>query len=98
VTDPTKTGSAAVDVEIRYCAICGLLGRAQRLADRIRSDLGIEARIVPGALGQFDVFADGVHIVGRKGGLLNQLMHTGWPDEADVVAWLRQHSASKPAA
>jgi predicted Rdx family selenoprotein len=83
-----------MQVEIRFCATCGLAGRARSLAQRIRAELGIEAAVAPGHLGQFDVYADGVVVASRKGGVLNHVMHRGWPDEAAVIERLRRHRAS----
>jgi predicted Rdx family selenoprotein len=83
-----------MQVEIRFCATCGLAGRARKLAERIRGEFGIEVAVAPGHLGQFDVFADGTVVASRKGGVLNHVMHRGWPDEAAVIERLRRHRAS----
>jgi predicted Rdx family selenoprotein len=86
---------AQLEVQIRFCATCGLAGRARKLAQRIRDELGVEVGIAPGHLGQFDVFADGVVVASRKGGMLNHVMHRGWPDEAAVIERLLRHRAGE---
>jgi predicted Rdx family selenoprotein len=82
-----------MDIQIKYCATCGLAGRARSLAQKVKSELGLEARISPGRLAQFDVFADGQLIASRDPGIVKHLTHRGWPDENAVIERLRQHAA-----
>lgn len=79
-----------MDIEIKYCVTCGLGGRARRLAERIGRELGVAARLTPGRLGQFAVFADGSLVSGRKSGVLYCVTYTGFPDESEVVERLRR--------
>lgn len=85
-----------MQVEIKYCVVCGLAGRARRLARRIADEIGVEAKLTSGPLGEFDVIADGTLIASRRSGLLNHLTYRGWPDEDAVLARLRER-AGQPA-
>lgn len=52
-------------VTIKYCAPCGYRARAERLAERLREELGRESRLVPGNFGVFKVW-DGDRLVFDK--------------------------------
>jgi selT/selW/selH-like putative selenoprotein len=83
-----------MDVTIRYCAICGYRGRAERLRDAIREHVGVEAVLEHGGLGQFDVLADGDLVASREHGILNHLIRGGFPDDARVVETLTRLAAT----
>jgi hypothetical protein len=51
----------------------------------IKSRLGIDATMVEGRTGQFEVFADGVSVVQRSGNKLTRMLGAGYPDLDQVV-------------
>jgi selenoprotein W-related protein len=46
-------------VEIHHCASCGFRSKAAKLADELKKEFGIEAALVTGEVGSFDVFLNG---------------------------------------
>ena len=59
----------------------------------IKQRLGIEAVLVPGKTGQFEVLADGEKIVERGGNWLTRSFGAGYPDLNHVIERLEQHRA-----
>jgi len=54
----------------------------------IRTHLGIEATMVEGRTGQFEVVVDGVSIVQSGGNRLTRILGAGYPDPHEVVQLL----------
>jgi hypothetical protein len=66
--------------------------RALGLAEKIRSELGLDVAIRPTRLSSephLEVLVDGVTIAWRHGGPLEHSMGLGWPDDARVIETLR---------
>ena len=72
-----------MDISIQYCGSWGYKPRAASLADKLKSNFDIEARLIEGAGGIFDV---------KLGGNLVYSKHeTGsFPDEDELIASLRE--------
>ena len=51
----------------------------------IRTRLSIEATMIEGRTGQFEVIADGISIVQRGGNRLTRMFGAGYPDLDEVV-------------
>lgn len=66
------------DVSITYCRPCGYEKRAKDAASALRERLSVEARLVPGTGGVFEVKV-GDRIVARRA-------KGHFPDAAEVVA------------
>jgi selenoprotein W-related protein len=66
------------DVSITYCKPCGYLNRAEEAAAELKKQLDIDATLVPGKGGIFQVQVDG-KVVARK-----RLWH--FPDAKEIVA------------
>ena len=56
------------------------------MAATIKSETGLEAQVVGGGLGQFDIEVDGVVIASKQKGLLKGKEVGGWPDPALLIA------------
>ena len=65
------------DVSITYCKPCGYLGRAEDAAAELKRELGVDATLIPGKGGIFQVEVDG-KIVAKK-----KLFH--FPDVKEIV-------------
>ena len=48
-----------MEIKIRYCFLWNYKPHATRLAAELRNSLNIEAKLIPGWIGTFDVFVDG---------------------------------------
>jgi selT/selW/selH-like putative selenoprotein len=48
-----------MQVKIEYCAPCGYLPQATSLASEIKNKYGVDAELVKGVKGIFDVYVDG---------------------------------------
>jgi hypothetical protein len=59
----------------------------------IKQRLGIEAVLVPGKTGQFEVLADGEQIVERGGNWLTRSFGAGYPDLNRVIEQLEERRA-----
>jgi len=59
----------------------------------IKQRLGIEAVLVPGKTGQFEVIADGERIAERGGNWLTRSFGAGYPDLNSVIQQLEQRRA-----
>jgi hypothetical protein len=59
----------------------------------IRQRLGVEAVLVPGKTGQFEVIADGERIAERGGNWFTRSLGAGYPDLENVVQQLEQRRA-----
>ncbi len=59
----------------------------------IRQRLGLEAALVPGKIGQFEVIADGERIAERGGNWFTRSLGAGYPDPEDVVTQLQKRRA-----
>ena len=59
----------------------------------IKQRLGIEAVLVPGKTGQFEVLADGEKIVERGGNWLTRSFGAGYPDLNRVIEQLEERRA-----
>jgi selenoprotein W-related protein len=66
------------DVSITYCKPCGYQQRAADAAAELRKQLGIDATLIPGKGGIFEVQVDGKAVARKK------LFH--FPDAGEVVA------------
>ncbi|HZP87748.1 MAG TPA: SelT/SelW/SelH family protein [Burkholderiales bacterium] len=64
-------------IKITYCKPCGYAARAQRLAAALDAKLGLEAELVAGTGGIFEVSVDDKVVVKRA--------RTGFPTEEDVL-------------
>ena len=60
----------------------------------IKERLGIEAVVVPGKTGQFEVIADGKTIAERGGNWLTRSFGAGYPDLDSVVQQVEKRRAS----
>ena len=63
----------------------------------IRKRLGIEAVLIPGKTGQFEVIADGERIAERGGNWLTRSFGAGYPDLNGVIEQLEHRRVSDPA-
>jgi selenoprotein W-related protein len=52
-------------VEIYHCTTCGFQARAVSLAEEIKKEFGVEAKLIIGKIGSFDVVVDGEKIFSR---------------------------------
>lgn len=66
------------EISIIYCKPCGYLKRAEDAASALRERLDIEAELVPGTGGIFEVRVDDKVVAQRS--------REGFPDPAEVVA------------
>ena len=60
----------------------------------IKERLGIEAVIIPGKTGQFDVLADGKKVAERGGNWFTRSFGAGYPDLESVLKQLEKQRAS----
>ena len=51
--------------------------------------MSIDAEMVEGRRGQFEILVDGQVVIERRGGLLAKLFGKPWPDSEDVVNAVR---------
>ena len=58
----------------------------------IKQKLGIDAAVVRGKMGQFDVIADGEKIVERGGNWFTRSFGAGYPDLDQVIEQLKSRS------
>jgi hypothetical protein len=63
----------------------------------IKKRLGIEAVLIPGKTGQFEVIADGERIAERGGNWFTRRFGAGYPDLNSVIEQLEHRRASDPA-
>ena len=54
-----------MQVKIEYCVPCGYLPRATALAAEIKKKYGVDAELVDGVAGIFDVYVDGKRVFSR---------------------------------
>jgi len=66
------------DVSITYCKPCGYLGKAEAAAAEIKKVLHLNARLIPGKGGIFEVQVDGKTVAKKR------MFH--FPDAQEVVA------------
>ena len=59
----------------------------------IKQRLGMEAVLIPGKTGQFDVVADGKTVANRGGNWFTQSFGAGYPDLDAVVEQLKKQAA-----
>ena len=83
-----------MEFRILYCKPCGYHGRAEELADELRSRLGAQVDVEEGGFGQFDVFLDG-NLVASKGGFLKRMLIHGAPPQAEMLAAIERALADK---
>ena len=76
------------DVSITYCKPCGYLRRAEDAAAELKKELGVDATLIPGTGGIFQVQVDG-KVVAKK-----RLFH--FPDAKEIVTAVA--GAVKPPA
>jgi hypothetical protein len=63
----------------------------------IKDRLNIDAVLMPGKIGQFEVIADGKRIAERGGNWLTRSFGAGYPDLERVVEQLKKHRGSDAA-
>ena len=63
----------------------------------IKKRLDLEAVLIPGKTGQFEVIADGERIAERGGNWLTRSFGAGYPDLNGVIEQLEHRRASDPA-
>ena len=63
----------------------------------IKKRLDVEAVLIPGKTGQFEVIADGERIAERGGNWLTRSFGAGYPDPNSVIEQLEHRRASDPA-
>ena len=54
-----------MQVKIEYCAPCGYLPQATALASEIKNRYGVDAELIKGVKGIFDVYVDGKLVFSR---------------------------------
>jgi len=54
-----------MQVKIEYCVPCGYLPRAEALASEIKKKYGVDAELVKGVKGIFDVYVDDKRVFSR---------------------------------
>ncbi len=59
----------------------------------IKQNLGIDAAVIPGKIGQFDVVADGEKIAQRGGNWFTRSLGAGYPDPDGIVDQLQKRRA-----
>ena len=70
-------------IEIHYCAEWNYKPRAASLADEIKGVLGVDATLLPGGGGIFDVIADG--------GMIYSKFKTGrFPEHEEIIKILKE--------
>ena len=52
-------GDNQMEIKIRYCLVWNYRPHAARLADELRNALKVEAKLMPGWIGTYDVIVDG---------------------------------------
>ena len=65
------------DVSITYCKPCGYLKRAEDVSAELKQKLGVEATLIPGKGGIFEVQVDGKVVAKKK--------LFSFPDAAEIV-------------
>jgi hypothetical protein len=76
----TTRPQLAVQVTIRRCPLCrGLIVQAARLAERLQSEMGVDASIARGRWGEFTV------LVGDRP-VVRQRWYRPWKDDAVIDA------------
>jgi len=65
-------------IQITYCKPCGYRARAQRVADALRDQLGVQVELVAGKGGIFEIAVDGKMVARRR--------RDGFPSEDEIVA------------
>ena len=71
-----------MQVDIHYCAPWNFEPKAASLADELRKDFGVEAKLIPGSNGIFDVIVDGKCVFSKA--------ETGrFPDPGEVASKLK---------
>ncbi len=55
-----------MQVDIHYCAPWNYVPQAASLADELRKAFGVEANLVPGSNGIFDVIVDGKRVFSKS--------------------------------
>lgn len=63
----------------------------------IKKRLGIEAVLIPGKTGQFEVIADGERVAERGGNWLTRSFGAGYPDLNSVIEQLEHRRGSGTA-
>ena len=76
-------------VSITYCRPCGYHRRATDTAAQLRAELGVEADLIAGSGGVYQVRVGDVVVAGRAKGY--------FPDAADVVEAVRAAIRDAPA-
>jgi len=61
-----SSGKEVLTIEIHHCTKCGYLARATSLADELFKEFGVEASLIVGEVGSFDVFVNGELIFSKK--------------------------------
>ena len=59
-------GDKQVEIKIRYCLLWNYKPHAARLADELRNALDVEAKLMPGWIGTFDVIVDGKPVFSKS--------------------------------
>jgi selT/selW/selH-like putative selenoprotein len=54
-----------INIEIHHCTTCGFQTKANMLAEEIHNEFGIEADLIIGDIGSFDVFINGHQIFSK---------------------------------
>jgi selenoprotein W-related protein len=57
-TNPADTGER-IDIEIHHCTSCGFRSRAEKLAQELLDEFGVESKLVVGEVGSFEVYVNG---------------------------------------
>jgi selT/selW/selH-like putative selenoprotein len=61
-----SSGKEVLTIEIHLCEQCGYRTRATSLADELFKEFGVEASLIIGEVGTFDVFVNGQLIFSKK--------------------------------
>lgn len=80
-------------VRILYCRPCGYRGRAEALANELRTRFGAHVDVAVGKLGHFDVLVEDVLVASRGKSLVSRLLPP--PKSAAIVAAIEAHLATQ---
>lgn len=64
--DDSPSDQENIRIEIHHCTTCGFQARASSLAEELEKEFGVEAKLVVGKAGSFDVFVNGELIFSKS--------------------------------
>ena len=72
-----------MEIKINYCTVWNYLPRAAGLAEKIKKELGMDSKLIPGTKGVYDIIVDDTTIYSKQ-------QTKKFPDNEEIINLIKK--------